>query len=205
MKKPLIIFAALFSFLLILFVVLVIISFTIVRPTVESINKSIAEGLSKLIRIPTGIPSPALGFDQTVYAWEMETLEKEVTGVRVIHGTGLPKYQDKINVVLELSENGDPSIFNKVLPAIIVDEQSLSSAQDPQKANYAVNDSVGYSELALGLRESTGQTVKISWNFTKEKLNSQLPSLYTKINPYPEPLLRFLYEIPSVILGLLSG
>jgi len=186
-------------------ITVIIISFTIIKPTTEAINKNIAQGLSKLGRIPVGIPSPALTFDETVYLWEMETLDKEVTGVRLIHQTGFAKSQTKITVVLELAENGDPSIFNKVLPAIIADEQSLNSARDPQKANLSENVNVGYTNIDLSLRESTGQTINIKWDFQKENLNPELPSLYSKLNIYPEPLLRFLYAFPSIILGILSG
>ena len=205
MKKPLIIFLAISSILIALFILLIIISFTTVRPTTDLINKSIAQGLSKLVRIPVGIPSPALSFDETVYLWEMETLDKEVTGVRLVHETGLSDFQDKINVVLELQENGDPSIFNKVLPAIIADPQSLNSALDPQKANLSANESVGYTGIELAIRESTGQTISIKWDFRKENLSPELPGLYSKLNIYPQPALRFLYELPNIILGLLSG
>lgn len=206
MKKILVIsIISFFVVVIILFITATIVSFTIIKPTTESINKSIAKGLSKTVRIPTGIPSPTLTFDETVYSWEMETLDKEVTGVRLIHQTGFAKSQTKITVVLELAENGDPSIFNKVLPAIIADPQSLNSARDPQKANLSANETVGYSNIELSLRQSTGQTIRITWNFPKEKINQNLPNLYSKLAIYPEPLLRFLYGLPSIILGALSG
>lgn len=204
MKKPLIIFSAIFIFLVFIIVGSIILGFTIVKPTVEQINQNIAQNLSKLVRIPKGIP-PAFGFDKTEYLWEMETIEKEVTAVKLTHLTGIPKNQDKITIILELPENGDPSIFNKVLPAVIADGQSLNSALDPQKANFSPNESVGYESLNLALRQSTGQTVKITWSFEKGKLGPELPNLYSKLSIYPEPILRFLYEIPNFTIGLLSG
>lgn len=182
-----------------------IISFTTVKPTARSINDSLASYFSKIVRIPKGIPPPGYDFDETTYFWEMETLEKEVVGVRFKHQTEFSKNKDTIEATLEMLENGDPSIFGKVLPAIIADSQSLNSAQDPKKANLLENPQIGYKSIELELKESTSQTTKIIWIFPKSNLTEDLKSLYNKFYNYPEPILRFLYGLSEFTLGLFRG
>lgn len=206
MKRSVIIATVLLIlFFSVLIITAEIISFATVKPTARSINDSLANYFSKIVRIPKGIPPPSYDFDQTTYFWEMETLEKEVIGVRFKHQTGFSKNQDAIEVTLEMPQNGDPSIFGKVLPAIIADSQSLNSAQDPKKANLSENQQIGYKSIELELKESTGQTTKITWIIPKSNLTEDLKSLYNKFYNYPEPILRFLYALSEFTLGLFRG
>lgn len=206
MKKPLIItIIGIFSTLATLFVAALVVGFTIVVPTTEAINTQLAKDLAKIVAIPQFIPSPALSFDQTSYLWEMETREGEVTPVRFHHDTAFSKDQKEIKAVLELPQGGDPSIFVKVLPAVITDEKSLRSAQDPQKADLSPNPNAGYKQISIRIREETKQTTKITWEFEKSALSPQLQNLYAKLAVYPPTLLRFLYHLPKVTLEMLSG
>ena len=156
------------------------------------------------MRIPEGIPPPAQGFDETSFFWEMETIEKEVTGVRFRYTPAFSKRQDTLVATLEMPEGGDVSIFDKVLPAIISDSQSLKSALDPQKANLSANIQARYQKIILSVKPETGQTTKISWEFEKNTLTEDLSNLYLKLK-YPEPILRILYSLPHLTFSLLGA
>lgn len=196
---------ALLSAFLLLIVLAIYISFTIVKPTTESINRNLAKFLSRIIYIPEGIPPPIFGYDQTSYFWEMETTAGEVTGIRFSFTPSYAKDQNTITAILEMPERGDASIFTKVLPSVISDQQSLISAQDPQKANLANNPQVGYREIKLTAKPETSQTIKIVWEFDKRNLDERTAKLYMKLDKYPQYLLKILYGVPSIILGLLGG
>src|SRR3990167_10848267 len=87
-------------------------SFSVVRPTTEQINKQLASQVfSRIIRIPEGIQRPGYEFGQTRYFWEMETNQKEVTGINFTYNPAFIKTEDKITASLQMPENGDPSIF----------------------------------------------------------------------------------------------
>jgi hypothetical protein len=174
------------------------------KPTTENINRLLAKEFSKVIYIPNGIPSPIQGFYETIYFWEMETPEKEVIGVRLKHNTAFNKDQNKIILTLEKEEKGDPSIFNKVLPAVIADQQSLEAARDPKKANLSANSQAGYNSIKLSVLPDTGQTTQVIWEFDKAKLGDELTNNYKKLEKLPPPLLGFLYTLPHFILSLLA-
>jgi hypothetical protein len=205
-KKKLLIAAVVAILILIFLLVATIISsFTVVKPTTQSIDQKLAQKMASIVRIPQGIPLPSHDFEETVYFWEMETLEKEVIGVRFKYQTGFSKNEDKIEAVLEMPEKGDPSIFNKVLSAVIADRQSLEAAQDPQKANLSVNQSVGYQQIRLAVKPETKQTIKIIWDFDKTSLGEDLHRDYLKLERFPTFLLKILYGLPNLIIGLFSG
>lgn len=180
-------------------------SFATVKPTAEEINKKLTSLVfSKIIYIPQGIPRPSLEFYQTRYFWEMETNQKEVIGVTFIYTPSFEKKDDKIIATLEMPQNGDPSIFTKVLPAVIADEQSLNSALDPQKENLGENQNAYYSKLELQKDPKNNQTIKLIWTYEKSKFPQEVKSLYHKLN-YPASLLKFFYTIPNFLLDLARG
>lgn len=206
MKKILLISLAIFFTALALLVITVIYtSFSIVKPTTEAIAKNLAKFLARIVYIPEGIPPPNIGFDTVSYFWEMETPAGEVTPVRFSFTPSYAKDPNIVNVILEMPEKGDASIFTKVLPAVIADRESLKSAQDPQKANLTGNSQVGYREIKLTTKPETGQTIKIVWEFDKRNLDEETKELYQSLDKYPKPLLKFLHGIPSLIIGLLGG
>lgn len=180
-------------------------SFAVVRPTTQEINDKLKTlVLSKIVRIPEAIPQPGYDFSQTSYEWEMETNAGEVTGIRFNYTPAFSKNDKDITVTLEMPENGDPSIFTKVLPAVIADEQSLKSATDPLKQNLNGNKNAGFEKIALEKDKKNSQTIKISWKYSKENLPEEIKSLYKKLN-YPQALLKTFYKIPNFLLSLARG
>lgn len=180
-------------------------SFSLVRPTTEQINKQLASQVfSKIIRIPEGIQRPSYEFGQTRYFWEMETNQKEVTGINFTFNPAFTKTEDKIVASLEMPQNGDPSIFTKVLPAVVSDNQSLKSAQDPEKANLSENSQALYSKLELNRDSKNNQTIKIIWTYEKSKLPQEIQDLYQKLN-YPPKILKVLDSIPGFLINLARG
>ena len=91
------------------------------------------------------------------------------------------------------------------MPAVIADEQSLRSAQDPPKANLAANPTAGYKSISLSTVPSTGQTIKIVWEFDKNDLPEDLQRSYQKLHKFPEPILIILYGIPHFLVSLVQG
>lgn len=205
MKKFLIIFILATIFLGFLLVIAAIIaSFTIVKPATEQVNQKLVQKFEKVVHIPEGIPPPIRGFEETVYFWEMETPQNEVGAVRFRYTPGFSKNQSNIEAVLEMPQGGDPSIFNKFLPAIIADERSLKSALDPDKADLSPNEEVGYQQIKILLTSQTKQTVTITWVFEKATLG-EVSQEYDKLAKIPAPLLKVLHSLPHLILGLLSA
>ena len=206
MKKITIIFLLLvIIFLIVLAVAAVIASFVIVKPTTEAINQKLTEHFSKIVRIPKGILPPNIDFNQTSYLWEMETTEKEVIGVKFTYTPAFLKDQNVIVATLEMPEGSDASIFDKILPAIITDKQSVNSALDVKKANLSANQESGYSKIMLSVKEDTQQTVKITWQYDKVNLTEDLTQEYTKLAAYPSFILKILYSLPHLVIGLLGG
>lgn len=183
----------------------VVVSFTVIKPTTDAINQRLTQKFAKIVRIPQGIPPPVRGIDTTSYFWEMETLEKEVTGVRFMYDPAFTANNKLITAILEMPEGGDPSIFNKVLAAVVADDQTVKSAQDIERANLTANQKAGYSKIDLMIKPETKQALKILWTFDKNDLEEDLKKDYQKLSKYPKPIFGFLYGLPNLILGLLSG
>lgn len=206
MKRFVVIFAILITASFIsLIVASIIISFAVIKPTTESVNQKLSKKFSSIVRIPEGILPPVRGFDTTSYFWEMETIEKEVTGVRFMYDPAFTSDKKQIMAILEMPDGGDPSLFNKVLPAVVADDQTVKSAQDIERANLAANQKAGYSKIDLLVKPQTKQVVKISWTFDKNDLEEDLKKDYQKLSKYPKPVFKFLYGFPHLILGLLAG
>ncbi|OGD93050.1 hypothetical protein A2697_01950 [Candidatus Curtissbacteria bacterium RIFCSPHIGHO2_01_FULL_41_44] len=206
MRKRLLIIVAVAILLLIASIIwAIVVSFTIIKPTTESINQKLVQKMASVVRIPQGILPPSYDIDQTSFFWEMETLEKEVTGVRFKYQTGFFKNQNKIEAVLEMPENGDPALFNKVLPAVIADGQSLRAAQDIEKADLSANQMVGYQQIRLAVKRETKQATKIIWDFDKTSLGEDLNRDYAKLERYPTFFFKILYSLPNLIVSFFSG
>lgn len=206
MKKRLLIALGIVFFLaFVIIIISLVLAFSVVKPTTDTINKKLAQKLTNVIKIPEIVPPQTKNFEETVYFWEMETTEHEVVGVRFIHDTGLVKDKDTIEATLEIPPNGDPSIFNKVLPAIISDNQSLTSAEDPKKANLAANSEVGYSEIKLYVKPQTSQTNRIVWTFDKKSLTADFDKDYQKLTGLPYFVLKNLYLLQKTIFDLMGA
>ena len=130
-----------------LLIAAIVISFTVIKPTADSINQKLTKKFAKIVRIPEGIPPPVRGIDTTSYFWEMETLEKEVTGVRFMFDPAFASYKKEIVAILEMPEGSDASIFNKVLAAVVSDNQTVESARNIEKANLSANKEAGYAKI----------------------------------------------------------
>ncbi len=206
MKKTILILIISFALILLgLLTSAVVISFTVIKPTTDSINQKLATKFSKIVRIPQGIQSPFITVNSTGYFWEMETIENEVTGVKFMFDPSFTSDKKEIEAILDMPENGDASIFNKVLPAVIADEQTVKSVKDWQKANLGANDQAGYSKIDLVIKPETKQVIRVTWVYEKENLGDELTGDYQKLTKYKKPLFGFLYELPNLIIGLLSG
>jgi len=196
--------------LVIFFVIVLLISaavygFSHVLPTTGAINQDLAGYFSNVVYIPKNIPPPSQDFYQTIYFWEMVTPEKEVVGIRLKYDTGFTADSSIIRLTLEKEEKGDPSIFDKVLPAVIADKQSLDSARDPQKANLSANQQAGYKSIKLLVLPETNKTAQIVWEFDKFNLPDDLKSKYKRLEKFPPGVLKFLYTLPHFILSLFSA
>lgn len=205
MKKYILIsLAAIFVLLILFFVWVVQMSFTKIKPTTEVINQKLAsEVFLKIIRIPEGIQRPSFDFEKTAYMWEMETSAGEVTSVIFSYTPAFDKNSKEITAVLEMPEDGDSSIFTKVLPAVIADEQSLKSALDPEKANFGASEQARFSKLALSINKNK-QTTKIMWTIPKENLPQNIKEEYSKLS-YGAKTLKKLYSLPGFIIGIFKG
>lgn len=203
-QKILVSSAILFIIFLAGFIYLFILSFKVVKQNTDNINRVLKNNFQSIVRIPDLQPS-FRSFEKTVYTWEMETREKEVTSVAFIHDTGLPFNQDKIMASLEMPQGHDPSLFVKVMPAVVSDTQALTSAQDLEHANLGPNEEIGYSRLEFFTRdEKSPQVIKISWEFDKEKITAGSEEFYQKLYKYPQGVLTILYAIQRAALIILS-
>lgn len=206
MKKTIIISGIIFALALIsIFVAAIVISFKVVKPTIDSINLDLTIKMKSIVYIPDDIHSPAKSLDAISYSWEMETPQKEVTAVNFSFTPSFFKGQDEIIATLEAPENSDLSIFNKVMPAVVSDQQALQSAQNPLKANLGANSEIGYDQLKLGVSQKSGQTEKITWKFKKSSLSPATQVKYKKLEKYPTPIFNIFYLIPSVAVSLFKN
>lgn len=183
----------------------VYLAFKEVKPTADAINRDIVRDIAGTVAVPKGIAPPSVDFNQTTYNWEMETPAKEVTPVSFSFTPAFSKNSNKIVATLSMPENGDPSIFNKVLEGIITDPQSLAAAKDPQKANLEASHEVLFSKVSLTLSQKAHQTTAITWEFEKKKLSTDLANEYKKLGKYPDFALKFMYGIRGFVIELLKG
>ena len=188
---------------IVLLVYAIYLSFNVIRPTAIAIDTNLLKKYSKLVYVPEGV-RPFLSYGETVYNWEMETPQKEVVRVFFKYTPNYNKGNQNMTAVLEMDEHGDPSIFEKTLPAVIADQKSLMSAQNQQTPDLSANSEAGYKQISL-LTSKTGKVVKITWDFSKDDLDEETKTHYNKLGKYPPKLLSFLYEIPNFIIGIFSA
>lgn len=176
--------------------------FTKVKPTAISISDKLASNvISKFVRIPEGIQRPAYDYYETGYFWEMETLEKEVTGIKLKYTPSYSAQETDIVVNLEMPEGGDPSIFMKVLPAVIADQNLLMAAQNPLKPELKSFNNELISELEIRTDTKNNQTIAIGWVMKKDKLSQDIKEDYKKLD-YSPWILKTLYDIPSMVIDI---
>ena len=197
-KKLLIALGSLVVFFIISIVFIIVFSFSYVKKNTDAIIRLERDKLVNLIRIPNAVPPSNPNFYSITYTWEMETLEKEVTSVRVISETAYSKIQNKILVVLEKPEAADSSVFNKVLPAVIVDKKSLNVALSQDQQTYAAGEGDFYNFVKIE-RDKNLKVVKVIWEIDKEKftINNQH---FENLNKLPGNLFKILYNIQKTLL-----
>lgn len=199
-------FVSFFLVAIVAFIVALVISFKVVKQTTDTVNKNLNKKFQEIVRIPKPVAPSYKSFELTTYSWEMETQEKEITTVTFTHDTGFSKKQDKILATLAMQPGGDPSLFNKVLPAVVSDTQAVLSVQDLEHANLGPNDQIGYQKIELTPVEgNAGQTAKITWQFDRSSLTKDYGELYRKLDKFPQPILKFLYLLQKATIALLSG
>lgn len=187
-------------------IVALVISFKVVKRTTDTINKNLNKKFQEIVRIPEIVPPSQKSFVSTNYIWEMVTPAKEVTTVKFTHDTGFSKNQDKVNVTLEMQPGSDPSLFNKVLPAVVSDTQALSSVQDLEHPNLGPNDKIGYQKIELTpVERNSPQIAKITWQFDRSFFTKNYGELYERLDKFPQPILKFLYLLQKATITLLSG
>src|SRR5579872_6692939 len=135
-------------------------SFSTIVPTTQAINRDLGKYFSTVVYIPNGIDPPVQTFDQTIYQWDMQTNQNEVVGVKLTHDTGFAKGDNTITLTLEKEEKGDPSIFEKVLPAVIADKASLNIALDPKQSNIESTTEASYQSFKVDDRSSSQKATK---------------------------------------------
>ena len=206
MKKLILISFGLITALLIILLSLVIyFSFFKVKPTADALNQKLTQKFSKLVRIPTGLPRPQKSYAKTSYYWEMETLQKEVVGVKFEFDPAYTKGQETITLILDMPQGGDPSVFHKVLPAVISDSQSFTAASDPQKADFGGNKEAGYTNIKINRDQNNVKTIRIIWEFSKVDFDEDIKNLYAQLDKYPHLLLKIFITIPIIARELIAG
>lgn len=187
-------------------VAVIIFAFTKTKPTAEKINQKLTDKFQKIVRIPINIVIAKYTFDSTLYIWEMTTPQNEAVPVSFAYNPDFLRTEGKTQATLEMVQGGDPSIFDKVLSAVIADEKALKAIQDTENADFLPNPDIGYTSYQLFLDPNTGKVVKIIWEFEKQNLiDDEIGKLYTELNFSPPKAVRALYEVPRVILGVLQG
>ncbi|HSX19365.1 MAG TPA: hypothetical protein VLE91_04545 [Candidatus Saccharimonadales bacterium] len=179
-------------------------SFSTIIPTTKAINRDLAQYFSKVVTIPNGIEPPVQTFDQTIYQWEMETPQKEVVGVKLWHNTAFKKGEDTIKLTLEKEEKGDPSIFSKVLPAVVMDKGSLDVAQDSKQSSIDASAEASYKNFKVAERFQNDKATKLEWEFRKDNLPQNIKEEYKKLESLPLPI-GFLYALHNYVVDALSS
>ncbi|MBI4037919.1 hypothetical protein HY382_02650 [Candidatus Curtissbacteria bacterium] len=204
MKKSLLIFAILVvtSVLLLIFTC-VYLSYKFVRPQIKAFNLSLEDEFTKVVNIPRESARLSLSFNDVNYFWEMETTQNEVVGVIFRYNPDYLGESKEIVAKMEMAEGADASIFNKVLPALIIDPESLAYAQDKIKEISSVSLNKNYKDITVE-RNENNQATSVYWTFERIKIVDDSKP-YSKLNNYPKTLLKILYEIPNTIVGLFAG
>lgn len=205
-KNLLIVIGAIILIFLAIFIFAIVVSFKVVKQTTDKINFALKDNFKTLVRVPAPIPPESKSFGSTTYIWEMETNEGEITKVKFTHDTAFDKNSPSFTATLEMEDGQDPSLFNKVLPAVIADKQAILSITDPKHLNLGKNDQIGYEKIDLyNIEGRPGQVSKVAWQLDKSKIISTNSQLYEKIYKYPPILTKTLYVIQRLIITLFSS
>ena len=206
MKKWVVAIGVFVVIFLVFTVAVIVFAFTKTKPTAEKINQKLTAKFQKIVRIPTNIVIAKYTFDNTLYIWEMTTLQNEAVPVSFTYNPNFLKTEGKTQATLEMVSGGDPSIFDKVSSAVIADEKTLRAVQDTENADFSPNPQIGYTSYKFFYDAKTGKVTKIVWEFEKQSLiDGETKNLYTQLNSLPPKAVRALYEVPQVILGVLQG
>lgn len=204
MKKILLILTLLIIFITILLTsISTYLSYKIIRPQVKEVNLSLEDEFTKVVNIPRDNARLNLDFNNVFYFWEMETPQNEVVGVYFRYDPDYFSRSDVITTKLEMAEGGDASIFNKTLPALIIDPESLSLTQDATKEIASVALNKKFKDVTIE-RNENNQATAIFWTYERGKIASNSKA-YSRLNSYPRSVLRILYEIPNFIVSLFAG
>lgn len=207
MKKFLLILAGtVFVLSVVVFFTALVISFKFVKQTTDLINEDLKNKFAQtIVRIPQEAHPTYRDFTTTIYSWEMETNQNEVTTVIFKHDTGFSPDQNIIVATLQMDQVGDPSLFNKVLPAVIADKQSLESAQNLQNPKLEANPQALYTKINLYNYEGRSEQVsKITWDYQRDTIAKDSQNLYLKLRKYPPWFIKALYTLQGTTLQLLS-
>jgi len=134
----------------------------------------------------------------------MQTNQNEVVGVKLTHDTGFAKGDNTITLTLEKEEKGDPSIFEKVLPAVIADKASLNIALDPKQSNIESTTEASYQSFKVDDRSSSQKATKMEWTFDKNNLPQNIKEEYKKLENSPLPV-KFLYNLHNYVVSAFSS
>lgn len=184
---------------------MIILSFVYVKSTTDQIVRLERDYIVKLIRIPNAVPPSNPLWNSISYVWEMETNQAEITKVRVNQSTGFSRYEDKIIVSVQREIGSDPSIFDKVIPAVINDQQTLNSAFTKNNKNFGKNDEFGYEKIEIAYNDTGEKVDKVTWEFDKSKLPANLNAQFSRLNRFPEGFVKTLYNIQKGVILLLSA
>src|SRR3989344_3824779 len=176
-----------------------ILSFKVVKQNTDKINEGLKKEFAQIVRIPDVVGPNFKSLGKVSYKWDMITNENEVTPVEFIHDTAIARNQNKIIAMLQMPQNADPSIFHKVIPAVVSDTRTVLAIEDPEDANLGPNEQIGYNGVELN-HSSSGKVIEIVWEFNKEKLVKGSQVYYDKLYEYPEWLVKNLYTIQQSTL-----
>lgn len=204
MKKAILLSAA--TFILIFTVILIsafILSFKVTKKNTDKINESLKKEFARIVRIPE-VVGPNFKSLQTVsYKWDMVTNENEITPVEFIHDTAIARNQNKIIAILQMPQGADPSVFHKVIPAVVSDTRTVSALEGLEDSNLGPSEEIGYNEVKLN-HSTSGKVIEIVWEFDKDKLVKDSKDYYNKLYQYPEWLVKILYTTQQSTLLFLK-
>ncbi len=204
-KKVIIGIIAICTTILALVVIAIITSFTFIKKNTDEIIKIQRDKLVTIIRVPNAVPPSNTSFNSLRYSWEMETPQKEVATVNVLQTTGFSKEENSIFVILENTVGGDVSIFDKILPSVVADEEVLKAAYSEEKITHLVNGKTGSKSAVIERNSANDKVTKITWEFEKDNFGENIKDYFDKVNSLPETITKTLYVVQSIIIMSLSG
>lgn len=161
--------------------------------------------MQELVKIPDIIPPETKSFYTTTYIWEMETNQGEITKVKFIHDTAFDKDTKDFYATLEMENNQDPSLFNKILPAVIADRQAINSIENLTKVD-SEDQEIRHEKIELfEIEGRKGQISKVNWQLDRQQIIFQNSQLYQKIHQYPTKVLKTLYGLQGFIITIFSS